>query len=206
MIELENFNKKVCVCTDCSLSKTRNMAVPGEGSYTAEVMFVGEGPGSREDKQGRPFVGPAGKILDELLELVGMDRSKVYITNIVKCRPPNNRDPLPEEVEACSKYLDIQLKLVNPSIVVTLGRHSLRTFFPQEIISKSHGKPRKWNNLLIYPLYHPAAILHQGGGLRKIMEADFKQIPYILESCRNDASGKIQSEENNTEQLKLFDD
>ena len=206
MIELENFEKRVSVCTDCALSKTRNTVVSGEGSYTAEVMFVGEGPGFREDQEGRPFVGPAGKILDELLELVGMDRSEVYITNIVKCRPPNNRDPLPDEVEACNKHLELQLKLINPSVIVTLGRHSLRKFFPQEIISKSHGKPRKWNNFLVYPLYHPAAILHQGGGLRKIMENDFKQIPNILENCRNQMVPKITTDENPAKQLKLFDD
>ena len=143
-------------------------------------MFIGEGPGYNEDQQGRPFVGQAGQYLEELLASIGFSRDEVYITNMVKCRPPNNRDPFPGEIQACSKYLDVQIKLVQPRVIVTLGRHSLGKFLPGETIGKTHGKPRQVGNLIVYPIYHPAAALRQHT-LRTVLEQDFQAIPSLLQ-------------------------
>ena len=183
MSELQELAHQVSQCTDCPLSKGRTHAVPGEGSEQAEVMFIGEGPGFHEDRQGRPFVGPAGQFLEELLGSVGMDRSQVYITNMIKCRPPNNRDPFPGEIEACSKYLDRQIELLNPKIIVTLGRHSLVKFFPRESVSKVRGKPRPWRNTTVLPLLHPAAALYRRE-LRDVIAQDFQAIPALLKEHR----------------------
>ena len=157
--------------------------MPGEGPADAEVMFVGEGPGFHEDQQARPFVGPAGKLLDQLLGLGGLKRSDVYITNVVKCRPPNNRDPLPNEVDACRKYLEQQMALIDPKLVVTLGRYSLAWFFPRDSISKVHGHLRRQNGMHFLHMYHPAAALH-AGNLRKTIEDDFRKIPQALAKIR----------------------
>ena len=145
-------------------------------------MFVGEGPGYHEDLQGRPFVGPAGRFLEELLASVGLKREEVFIANVVKCRPPNNRDPLPGEIAACRKYLDKQLQLINPKVVVTLGRHSLARFFPKESISKSHGKANRTEGFTVYPMYHPAAALYRQD-MRRVIEEDFKVIPTLLQQA-----------------------
>ena len=169
-------------CTDCPLSNSRTNAVPGEGPANAEIVFIGEGPGYHEDRQGRPFVGPAGKFLDELLGSIGLKREQVFIANMVKCRPINNRDPLPSEIAACSKYLDRQLDLINPKLVVTLGRFSLAKFFPKESISKARGKMKKADGLNVYPIMHPAAALHRQE-LRRVIEDDFKAIPGLLEGA-----------------------
>src|SRR5690349_17067841 len=126
---LKELEGQVKVCQLCKLAKTRTNAVPGEGDRHAEVMFIGEGPGYHEDKQGRPFVGPAGQFLNELLSIAGLDRQTAYITNVVKCRPPNNRDPEPDEKAACAPYLERQMALINPRVIVTLGRHSMARFF-----------------------------------------------------------------------------
>ena len=142
MNSLEEVARKVSVCTDCALSKTRNNAVPGEGSPVADIMFIGEGPGFHEDRLGRPFVGPSGKFLDTLLESNGLIREHEFIANIVKCRPPNNRDPLPSEIEACRKYIDRQIELIDPKVVVTLGRYSMSKFVPDQTIGKIRGRPR----------------------------------------------------------------
>src|SRR5207248_4328274 len=148
-------------CLLCALARGRTQAVPGEGNPLSDVLFVGEGPGGREDATGRPFVGPAGQLLTELLRAIGWDRSEVFITNVVKCRPPGNRDPQPEEIAACSDYLSRQTALIKPRVVVTLGRYSLSRFLPGQPISKIHGVPRKVGSVTVFPMYHPAAALHQ---------------------------------------------
>ncbi len=171
--------KAVSTCTMCPLSRTRTNAVPGEGSPSASIMFVGEGPGFYEDQQGRPFVGASGKFLDELLRSIGMDRKTVFITNVVKCRPPANRDPQPDEIETCGAHLQAQLAAIAPKVVVTLGRHSMQRYFPGESIGRIHGQPRRKNDVIVVPMYHPAAALHQGS-LRKVIEADFMRLPEFL--------------------------
>ncbi|MBI2170483.1 MAG: uracil-DNA glycosylase [Chloroflexi bacterium] len=183
MSELQDITKRIHACTDCALSGGRTRAVPGEGPEHAEVMFIGEGPGYNEDQQGRPFVGAAGQLLEQLLASAGLSRSQVYITNMVKCRPPNNRDPLPGEIAACSKYLDRQIELLQPKIIVTLGRHSLGRFLPGQTISKVHGRPRQAGERTIFPMYHPAAALHQSS-LRKDVEEDFKTLAAQLKAAR----------------------
>jgi len=153
--------------------------VPGDGPENAAIMFIGEAPGWHEDQQGSPFVGPAGQYLDQLLGSIRMKRESVFITNVVKCRPPNNREPLPGEILACRKYLDRQIELLRPKMIVTLGRHSMARYFPNESISKVHGKARKIDGIVYFPMYHPAAALHQGS-LRKTVEADMLKIPQLL--------------------------
>ena len=177
--ELATVAKAVSTCTACTLSRTRTNAVPGEGAPEASIVFIGEGPGFYEDQQGRPFVGASGKFLDELLRSIGLDRKTVFITNVVKCRPPQNRDPQPDEIEACGKHLEAQLTAIAPKVVVTLGRHSMQRYFPGEAISRIHGQPRRKDGLIVVPMYHPAAALHQGS-LRKVIEADFMRLPEFL--------------------------
>jgi DNA polymerase len=173
----------VRACTLCPLSATRTLAVPGEGPLDAEIMCIGEAPGVNEDKQGRPFVGAAGQFLSELLAAAGLVREDVYICNVLKCRPPANRDPLPDEIEACSEYLDLQLDLVDPLVVITLGRFSMSKWFPQQAISRIHGSVKEVDGRLIVPMYHPAAALHQGS-LRQVMLDDFAKLPAVLERAR----------------------
>ena len=180
MSELQELASRINVCTDCRLSEGRTRAVPGEGPERAELMFIGEGPGYHEDQQGRPFVGPAGQFLEQLLASIGMTRDQVFIANMIKCRPPNNRDPLPGEVAACSKYLDRQIQLIAPKVIVTLGRHSLAKFLPGVAISKAHGKAVRKDGFILYPIYHPAAALHQQS-LRSVIEEEFKAIPSLLQ-------------------------
>jgi DNA polymerase len=168
--------KQTAACRDCGLCAGRTNSVPGEGNPDAEIMCIGEGPGFYEDQQGRPFVGASGKFLDELLGGIGLDRRKVFITNVVKCRPPENRDPQPDEIAACGKYLEEQIRVIDPKVIVTLGRHSMQRYFPGEAISNIHGQPRRKDGRIIVPMYHPAAALHQGN-LRKVIEADFRKLP-----------------------------
>ena len=179
MNSLKEVASRVAVCTDCPLSITRTNSVPGEGPVNAEIMFIGEGPGFNEDKQGRPFVGAAGKFLEALLGSIGIKREDVFISNVVKCRPPNNRDPLPLETDACRKYLDKQIDLISPKLIVTLGRYATSRFIPGQTISASRGRLRNVNGLNVYPIYHPAAALHNGG-FRRTIEDDFKQIPDLV--------------------------
>ncbi|PKB79111.1 MAG: uracil-DNA glycosylase [SAR202 cluster bacterium Io17-Chloro-G9] len=179
MNTLEEIALQVRQCTDCQLSQGRNNAVPGEGSAQAEVMFIGEGPGFHEDRLGRPFVGPAGQFLDDLLASIGLNREQVFIANMIKCRPPQNRDPLPAEMAACNKYLDRQIELINPKLIVTLGRFSLGRFFPGESITRARGKVREKEGRHIYPIMHPAAALHRQEHRSTIVN-DFKGIPEIL--------------------------
>jgi DNA polymerase len=179
MSALTEVYRQIASCQDCELAKHRNKVVPGEGPEDADLLFIGEAPGWSEDQQGRPFVGAAGGFLDQLLASIGLRREQVYIANVIKCRPPQNRDPLPAEIQACSKWLDHQVEIIQPRVIVTLGRYSLAKYFPGESIGKIHGKPRKQNDIIYYPMYHPAAALHQGS-LRKIIQEDMLRIPQIL--------------------------
>lgn len=155
--------------------------MPGSGPATAEVFFLGEGPGAREDELGLPFVGRSGKYLDQLLEGVGLDRDRVFITNVVKCRPPSNRDPHVAEVEACAPYLERQIRLIQPRLIVTLGRFAMGHFFSDGLISEIHGQPRRVDGTIYLPLYHPAAALYRGS-LRSVVEEDFQRIPALLDA------------------------
>lgn len=179
MSALAELYEKIAQCRNCELAKYRTKVVPGEGPEDAEIVFIGEAPGWHEDQQGRPFVGPAGQFLDQLLASIGLRREQVYIANVIKCRPPQNRDPLPAEIESCRPWLDRQIEIIHPKMIVTLGRYSLARYFPNETIGKVHGKPRKIGSIIYYPMYHPAAALHQGS-LRRTIEADILKIPQIM--------------------------
>ncbi|MGD9030063.1 MAG: uracil-DNA glycosylase [Anaerolineae bacterium] len=200
MSELDRLAAEIAECTKCLLHRGRTHAVPGEGPDGARVMFIGEAPGFHEDQQGRPFVGAAGQFLDELLEGIGMTRDDVFITNVIKCRPPGNRDPLPEEIRSCSPYLDRQIGLIRPTMVVTLGRFSMARAFPKARISHIHGQPRKINGVVYYPMYHPAAALHRPS-LRGTVEADMGRIPELLEQAPHMAESEPPPQ---AEQLQLF--
>ena len=170
-------------CVRCPLAKRRTLAVPGEGNPLSDVLLVGEGPGAREDATGRPFVGPAGQLLDELLASVGWARTDVFITNVVKCRPPANRDPQPDEIAACGPYLDRQEAALDPVVIVTLGRFSLQRYLPGERIGAIHGRVRRSGSRFIFPMYHPAAALHQAS-LRETLFADIRSLPVALLRAR----------------------
>lgn len=186
---LDTIAARVRVCTQCDLHRMRTNAVPGHGNPDAEVMFIGEGPGWHEDRQGLPFVGAAGQFLNEMLQSIGLSRDEVFITNIVKCRPPGNRDPLPDEIAACSAYLDAQIAAIKPKVIVTLGRFSMARWFPNERISRIHGQPRRFGDVVVVPMYHPAAALHQSS-LRATIEADMAKLPQILEEARREAAAE----------------
>ncbi len=175
--------QEVSQCTCCELHRTRKQAVPGEGPATTEIMLIGEGPGFHENEQGRPFVGAAGKFLEELLAQAGLKRSDVWIGNVIKCRPPGNRDPLPEELSSCDDYLERQIRAINPKIIITLGRFSMAKFMPGAKISTEHGQMRKVGNRFVIPMYHPAAALHQPKWRPQIL-ADFAKLPKQLEQAR----------------------
>ena len=200
MSELESLAAEISRCTRCLLHRGRTKAVPGVGPSNAEIMFIGEAPGFHEDQQGLPFVGAAGSFLDELLESIGLKRAQVFIANVIKCRPPGNRDPLPEEIEACKPYLDRQIELIQPKLVVTLGRFSMARAFPKARISRIHGQPRKIGGVIYYPMYHPAAALHQPS-LRRTVEEDMRRIPELIEQAAQIADSPLPVE---AEQLKLF--
>jgi uracil-DNA glycosylase len=206
---LENVAAEVSTCLKCDLCKGRTKAVPGEGNPHARIMFIGEGPGFHEDKQGRPFVGPAGQFLVELLASINLKRSDVFITNVVKCRPPGNRDPLPAEINACNDYLERQIAAIDPQAIVTLGRFSMTKFFGGEKISSIHGRARKINGRICIAMYHPAAGLHQQS-LKDTIRSDFKKIPLIMaeaESQSQEEPGKTEApklKEEPPEQLALF--
>ena len=181
---LETIAQQIIGCTKCELYKGRTNAVPGEGPTHAEIMLIGEGPGAREDKLGRPFVGASGKFLDELLEQAGLTRDEVWITNVVKCRPPGNRDPQADEIETCTtNYLENQIKLVNPSIIVTLGRHSMNWFISDVKITQVHGQMHRVGRRFVIPMFHPAAALHQPRFKPMLLE-DFAKLPALLEEAR----------------------
>ena len=206
---LKEVAAEVSVCTKCDLCKGRTKAVRSEGTPGASILFIGEGPGFNEDRQGRPFVGPAGQFLDELLASINLKRSDVFITNVVKCRPPNNRDPEPGEIAACSDYLDRQIAAINPGVIVTLGRHSMAKFFGSEKVSVIHGRARRIDGRICIAMYHPAAGLHQAS-LKDTIRADFKKIPMIIEQAeRMAAESKAKLEpapvkEEPPQQMSLF--
>jgi DNA polymerase len=178
-VELGAVATEVAVCTDCKLQHSRKNAVPGEGPADADLMFIGEGPGFHENEQGRPFVGAAGRFLEELLANIGMSREEVFICNVIKCRPPGNRDPQADEIQACSKYLDRQIKAINPKVIITLGRFSMARYFPKARISSIHGRATVIDGRLVVPMYHPAAALHQPS-LRRVVEEDFALLPDLI--------------------------
>jgi DNA polymerase len=200
MSDLTNLYDQIRSCTRCQLARSRTRAVPGEGPEDASLMFIGEAPGFHEDKTGRPFVGAAGKFLEELLASIELTRQQVYIANVIKCRPPGNREPTPIEIKACEAYLDRQIELIKPAMVVTLGRFSMARYFPGSKISAIHGKPRKLDGVLYYPMYHPAAALHQPK-LRTTVEQDMIKIPALIAELDQIQDSKPAEE---IEQLSLF--
>lgn len=203
--ELEKIALEVSTCTKCDLHYSRKNPVSGEGPSDAEIMFIGEGPGFHENEQGRPFVGAAGKYLDQLLESIHLTRGEVYITNVVKCRPPGNRDPNPAELAACSDYLERQIYTINPKVIVTLGRFSMAQFLPNAKISDIHGQAMKVRGRLIVAMYHPAAALHQPS-LKPQVEADFANLPNLIAQAEDLPEKNDKPLENREEptQLSLF--
>ncbi|TLN09869.1 uracil-DNA glycosylase [bacterium] len=179
MSGLSELYKEIALCQQCEIAKYRTKVVPGEGAEDADIMFIGEAPGWHEDQQGRPFVGPAGQFLEQLLASINLKREQVYIANVIKCRPEGNRDPLPIEIHNCRKWLERQIELIHPKMIVTLGRYSMAMFFPGKSISKIHGTAQKQDNVIYYAMYHPAAALHQQS-LRREIEADMLKIPSLL--------------------------
>jgi len=180
---LAQIAKEVSTCQKCALYHSRKLSVPGEGPARTEIMFIGEGPGFHENEQGRPFVGAAGNFLNELLAEAGLKRSDVWIGNVVKCRPPGNRDPLPEELLACNEYLERQITAINPKIVITLGRFSMGKYMPGAKISSVHGQMRRVGDRFVIAMFHPAAALHQTA-LKPAILKDFAQLPKLLEQAR----------------------
>jgi DNA polymerase len=199
--ELRAVAAEVRACEACQLHASRKNAVPGEGPAASELMFIGEGPGFHENEQGRPFVGAAGKYLEELLGSIGLSREQVFIGNVVKCRPPGNRDPLPEEIQACAAFLERQIQAIQPEAIVTLGRFSMARFFPKARISDIHGQARMVNGRLVVAMYHPAAALHQPS-LRREIEADFARLPELIHGAAPPAPGSEAAAP--AQQLDLF--
>ena len=200
MSALSELYKEIALCRECEIAKYRTKVVPGEGPGDAEIMFIGEAPGWHEDQQGRPFVGPAGLYLDELLASINLKREQAYIANIIKCRPQGNRDPLPAEILNCRKWLDRQIELICPKMIVTLGRYSMAMFFPGKSINKIHGTAQRQDNVIYYAMYHPAAALHQQS-LRQTIEADMLKIPSLL--VQTEAVPEAKQE---ARQLTMFED
>jgi len=199
MSALSELCQEIALCQLCEIAKYRNKVVPGSGAEDAEIMLVGEAPGWHEDQQGLPFVGPAGQYLDSLLASIGLKRSQVYIANVIKCRPPENRDPLPVEIHNCRKWLTRQIEIICPRMIVTLGRYSMAEFFPGKSISKIHGTAQRRDNTIYYAMYHPAAALHQQS-LRQTIEADMHRIPALLAEVKTMAE-----EEPQPQQLSMFE-
>lgn len=212
---LKQIASEISVCTHCALHKTRNKSVPGEGPSDAEILLIGEGPGQNEDMQGRPFIGAAGKFLSELLAQAGLKREDVWITNVVKSRPPGNRDPLPDELAACGEFLDRQIAALNPKIIITLGRFSMGKYMPGAKITQVHGQMKRIGDRFIVPMFHPAAALHQAA-LKPAIMADFAKLPQQLAFARAELAKSAPAapvaaqpeqqkpEDDATKQLKLF--
>jgi DNA polymerase len=199
MSGLSELYKEIALCQQCEIAKYRTKVVPGEGAEDANIMFIGEAPGWHEDQQGRPFVGPAGLFLEQLLASINLKREQVYIANVIKCRPQGNRDPLPIEIHNCRKWLERQIELIHPKMIVTLGRYSMAMFFPGNSISKIHGTAQKRDNVIYYAMYHPAAALHQQS-LRRAIEEDMLKIPALLVQAE-----KIKEEQHQPQQLTMFE-
>ncbi|MFC1622181.1 uracil-DNA glycosylase [Patescibacteria group bacterium] len=198
---LKHIEKNVKACSKCRLCETAKNSVPGEGSSTPKIAFVGEAPGRYEDESGRPFVGRAGKLLEKALEQIGYTREDVWIGNIIKHRPPSNRDPLPDEIAACSPYLTMQLKALDPPLIVTLGRFALNYFYPEGKISRDRGHMFKIGDYNVFPVYHPAAALRRRSVLADFLR-DFKKIPQVLEKIESGKTGDVSEEADG--QLGLF--
>jgi DNA polymerase len=204
--------KEVSVCEKCALHESRKKSVPGDGPADAEIMFIGEGPGFHENEQGHPFVGASGKFLDQLLAQADVTRADVFIANVVKCRPPGNRDPLTDELAVCDTYLEAQIQAINPSIIVTLGRFSMNKFFPGAKISAVHGQMQKVGDRFVIPMFHPAAALHQAA-LKPSILGDFAKLPEQLNEARAalgkpiiavKVKNKTEEIEDRPKQLNLF--
>ena len=205
MDDLNQVAAEVRACQKCALAAGRNKAVPGEGPVNADLLLIGEGPGFNEDQQGRPFVGASGQFLNELLLEAGYKREEVFIANVVKCRPPGNRDPAPEEIAACAPYLERQIELINPKVIVTLGRFSMSKYFPGAKISAIHGQAKKIAGRTIVAMFHPAAALHQPA-LRQSITDDFRKLKQLIAEVSNGPETKPlhKTDEDSGEQLSLF--
>ena len=207
---LEAIGADVRACRLCKLCERRTLAVPGEGNPQAEIMFIGEGPGFNEDQQGRPFVGAAGGLLTEMLHGIGLRREDVFITNVVRCRPPGNRDPLPDELAACDVYTQRQIAVLDPKLIVTLGRYSMARFVGTGPMRDLHGRSREWNGVTCLAMYHPAFIIRTPTvELRRIYDEDFRKIPPLLEEARRKraalAAASVMAEATGPlDQLRLF--
>jgi DNA polymerase len=209
---LELIAADVRACRACKLCERRSVGVPGEGSPTAEIMFIGEGPGFHEDQQGRPFVGAAGQLLTEMLGVINLRRQDVFITNVVRCRPPGNRDPLPDELEACDAYTQRQIAALKPKLIVTLGRYSMARFVGQGSMRDLHGRTREWNGITCLAMYHPAFILRTPTlEMKRIYADDFRKIPLLLDAARNKqemalaaAASAVEAHAAHLDQLPLF--
>lgn len=199
MSALSELSETIASCQQCEIARNRTKAVPGEGAENADIMFIGEAPGFYEDQSGRPFVGSAGKFLEQLLASIHLNREQVFIANIIKCRPPGNRDPLPVEIQNCCNWLERQIEIIRPKIIVTLGRYSMAKFFPGKIIGKIHGTAQKQDDVIYYAMYHPAAALHQQS-LRQTIEADMLKIPALLVEATTVPDAKPESR-----QLNMFE-
>lgn len=210
--KLKKIHEKWFVDCTCGLKKSATQPVPGDGNPASEIVFIGEAPGKAEDLEGRPFVGAAGKFLNQMLETIGMKRENIYITNIVKYRPPNNRDPEPSEKNACAPWLVEELTAIGPKLIIFLGRHSMNHFFPEAKISSVHGKLLKkkiagFPTENFFALYHPAAALYNGG-MRDVLMEDFKKIPEVLKKIETEEVKEVKVENKKEEtavpQPKLF--
>jgi len=201
MSALSELYEEITRCQQCEMARYRTRTVPGEGAGDADIMFIGEAPGWHEDQQGRPFVGPAGKFLDELLASIELDRRQVYIANVIKCRPQGNRDPLPQEILNCRKLLERQIELIRPKMIVTLGRYSMALFFPQKSIGKIHGSAEKRDGIIYFAMYHPAAALHQYS-LKETIKADMLKIPPLLAQVNGMQEEK---KETQVKQINMFE-
>ena len=199
---LEQIAEEVRACIACPLHLSRKNAVPGEGPQNSDLMFIGEGPGFHENEQGRPFVGAAGRFLEELLASIHLTREQVFIGNIIKCRPPGNRDPQVDEIQACSGFLDRQIKVINPKVIITLGRFSMASFFPKARISSIHGQAKWVQGRLIVAMYHPAAALHQPS-LREVVRTDFSRLPQYIEQANEESSSQDEPPAD-PQQLSMF--
>ncbi|MBU1019306.1 MAG: uracil-DNA glycosylase [Patescibacteria group bacterium] len=194
MTTLKEIEAQCRNCKKCRLCEGRTNSVPGAGSAKAQIMFIGEGPGKDEDLKGEPFVGAAGKFLNELLASINLEREDVYIANVVKCRPPGNRDPFPEEIEACWPYLESQIEAIQPELIVTLGRHSMERFLPGLKISQAHGKAKRYKGIdggkqVYYPMYHPAVALYNGS-YRGVLTEDMQRVPKLLKKIKDENLNK----------------
>ncbi len=204
MASLDELNAQIAQCVKCDIAKLRTRTVPGEGNPEAEIMFIGEAPGFHEDQQGRPFVGQAGQFLDHLLATIGLDRTKVFIANVIKCRPPSNRDPMPTEIQNCDSWLEQQIDVIQPRMIVTLGRYSMQKFFAGKTISRIHGTAVNRDGRLYFAMYHPAAALHQRS-LQQAIEDDMRKIPEVL-AAAIPAAEEEKPKPPQAQQLNLFED